>query len=122
MRQQNMVNWYAVSHRLRTARIMLGISEAEAARGCRVSLRTYRRYEIGRPQRDSGMIDFGNKFGISLSWLATGEGAYVENDLAKCAPGKIAILPSKGRSYRSVKVQRFHAEVLPMMVSDLVPK
>lgn len=97
---QTVVNWYAVGHRLRTARIALGISEAEAAGGCKVSLRTYRRYEIGRPQRDSGVIDFGNKFGLSLSWLATGEGAYVSAAFAKEAAGKIALLPAKGPLYR----------------------
>ena len=75
---------------------MLGLTELQAASACKVSLRTYRRYVAGHPQRFSGVVDFAIKFDLSLDWLAQGEGGYVSLHLAERAPGKIEILPAIG--------------------------
>lgn len=50
-------DWQNVGHRLRSARAPLEIDEREAAAGYGVSLRTYRRYEQGRPQRAFGLAE-----------------------------------------------------------------
>jgi DNA-binding XRE family transcriptional regulator len=69
------MSWRAVGNRLRVTRIVLGITEQEAAAGFGVTLKTYRNYEAGRPQRSgrSGRA-FARKHNISLDWLYGGEG------------------------------------------------
>jgi ribosome-binding protein aMBF1 (putative translation factor) len=60
----------AFARRLRYARNQLGISEAEAAYAFGVTVRTFRRYEAGKPGGSYQRVgDFGYAFNISLSWL-----------------------------------------------------
>jgi transcriptional regulator with XRE-family HTH domain len=49
-------------------RHQLGISEQEAAAAFGVTVRTYRRYEAGKPALE-GYGDFADAFGVSLNWL-----------------------------------------------------
>jgi DNA-binding XRE family transcriptional regulator len=64
----------AFAGRLRYARAQLGISEQEAAYAFDVTVRTYRRYEAGKPaccftRSHAGLADFADTFGLSLAWL-----------------------------------------------------
>lgn len=66
-----------------------------------VTLRTYRRYEAGSPQRGSGpIVAFAGKYDVSLDWLVGGETASIGSHLAKQSQGVVAILPAKGKWYR----------------------
>lgn len=78
-------------HRLRIARIALGLSEAQAAEIFGATVRAYRGWEAGnsgRPKRYEAYCDFCRP-GISLDWLFGARG-----EMTKQVPGsKIAILP-----------------------------
>jgi hypothetical protein len=45
------VDYRAAGHRLRVTRLTLGITESEAPAAHGVTLRTYRKWEAGHPQR-----------------------------------------------------------------------
>jgi transcriptional regulator with XRE-family HTH domain len=70
-------NWRAVGHRLRVARIVLGITEEQAAADFGVSLQTYRRYEAEARQRGRGwghcrlrrIVGFAERYDVDLDWL-----------------------------------------------------
>jgi hypothetical protein len=64
----------AFGERLRFARAQLNISEQEAAYAFGVTVRTYRRYEAGKPWERSTWVDFADTFGVSTDWLISGEG------------------------------------------------
>lgn len=59
----NPSKWQARGQRLRVMRIMNGWTEAEAAKKCGVTLRTYRGWEAGRPPKNQ---DFYVVFGCGL--------------------------------------------------------
>jgi Helix-turn-helix len=96
-------DWRGCGHRLRVTRIALGITETAAADAYGVSLATYRKYEVGYPQRaklDGGWVRFADTFDVSIDWLCIGETATIGAHLAKRAPGKVAILPARGPRWR----------------------
>lgn len=87
-------SWKACAHRLKVTRIALGISEQEAAEAHGVTLKTYRAYEAGAPQRGSyGWQGFAEKYNVSFDWLVSGVGAMLAPHLSKNIGGKVAILP-----------------------------
>ncbi|MGX1107860.1 MULTISPECIES: helix-turn-helix domain-containing protein [Bradyrhizobium] len=94
-------DWIAAGRRLRVTRLALDISEERAAAGFGVSLRTYRGYEAGRPQRGNWFLGFAREYDVSLDWLLDGDTSGVRNHLAKCSTGRVAILPAKSSRYRS---------------------
>src|SRR5262249_51649755 len=90
--------WLDYGHRLRVTRIVLGISENEAAAAHGVTLATYRKWEDGRPPRScKSYLVFAAKYDVNLDWLIAGEAAYIGSHLSKLAPGKVALLPNGGR-------------------------
>jgi transcriptional regulator with XRE-family HTH domain len=96
--------YLGLGHRLRVARIALGISEAEAATSAKRSVRTWRKYEeTGRVRGGYPIVAFAGKYDVSLDWLVAGDGAMLRSHLGKNAQGKIAILPAKGNWYRGAQ-------------------
>jgi transcriptional regulator with XRE-family HTH domain len=61
--------------RLREMRERLRITEQEAAGGAGVTLKTYQRWERGKPSNGSAepVIRLSKRFGVSLNWLLMGE-------------------------------------------------
>jgi transcriptional regulator with XRE-family HTH domain len=92
--------WRDAGQRLRTTRLALGISEQEAADAGGVTLRTYRKYEAGFPQRKWDFMGFVTKYDVSLDWIIRGEGEALGRHLAKNVGEKIAILPVRGPERR----------------------
>jgi transcriptional regulator with XRE-family HTH domain len=71
------VAWHrAFGERMRRAREILGISEAEAAAACHITTRTYRRWEAGLRFYNGhfGLLSFSRKYNVSLEWLLGGAG------------------------------------------------
>jgi transcriptional regulator with XRE-family HTH domain len=69
--------WHrAFGERMRRAREILGIGEAEAAAACLITLRTYRRWEAGLRFYNHwlGLPSFALKYNVSLDWLYAGTG------------------------------------------------
>lgn len=64
----------AYSNRMREVRRLLNISEKDAAAAYGCTLATYRRYENGATQRNKGMLNFCEKYGITLNWMMSGKG------------------------------------------------
>ena len=88
-------------HRLRVVRIVLDITEQEAADVCGVTLRTYRRYEQGAKQKSVRPVkNFARHYGVSLDWLVDGEGILNSERVGRKAAGKVAILPVIGPTLR----------------------
>jgi transcriptional regulator with XRE-family HTH domain len=93
--------WRDQGHRLRVVRIVLDIAEQEAADVCGVTLRTYRRYEQGAKQKSIRPVkNFACHYGVSLGWLADGEGILNSERVGRKATGKVAILPVIGPNFR----------------------
>jgi transcriptional regulator with XRE-family HTH domain len=90
----------AIGLRLRVARLLLGVTEREAADACGVTLRTYRGYEDGRNRRGNGLEAFARKYGCSLRWLFYGDGSNIRQGLAAGSACKLAILPAPGPRHR----------------------
>jgi transcriptional regulator with XRE-family HTH domain len=86
------IDWRAVYRRLPITRLVLGISETEAAAAARVSLRTYRKWEAGHDRpTDTGILAFAYAYDVSLDWLANGECSWLLDRLAaKNAPAERA--------------------------------
>jgi len=83
-----------IGRRLRLARAVLDLTEAQAADvfGCTVA--TYRKREAGCRWNDiDGMCAFANRFNVNLDWLWDGEPSRVGRALSYDAPGKVAVLP-----------------------------
>src|SRR5262249_18256409 len=96
--------WLDYAHRLRVTRIVLGISEEEAADAHGVTLATYRKWEDGRPPRSGEpYLAFSAKYDVSLDWLIAGEAADMGDHLSNRAPGKVALLPVRGPLHRRVR-------------------
>jgi transcriptional regulator with XRE-family HTH domain len=95
------IDWRAVYRRLRVTRLVLGISETEAAAAARVSLRTYRKWEAGHDRpTDTGILAFAYAYDVSLDWLANGECSWLLDRAAtkKIVPAKRpAQLPTDGQ-------------------------
>jgi DNA-binding XRE family transcriptional regulator len=84
-------------HRLRVTRIVLGVSEAEAADALGVTVRTYRKYEAGQSNTRLGgfqVLDFSETLGLG-SWLTYGDGSKTCRHLTYRASGKVAIWTGK---------------------------
>jgi hypothetical protein len=62
----------AVGHRLRAARTSLNIPESEAHAACKVSPRTYGKWEAGGPLRNwhGQLCRLAEKFDVGVAWLA----------------------------------------------------
>jgi len=88
-----------LGHRLRVVRLALDITEQEAAAAAGLSIRTYRRWESGCPQKRRGgtnnLLSFAEKYDVSLDWLLCGVGTRVGSHLAS-AKGRVVILPARG--------------------------
>jgi transcriptional regulator with XRE-family HTH domain len=96
--------WHDYAHRLRVTRIVLGVTEKEAAAAHGVTLTTYRKWENGKPPRSGKpYLAFSAKYDVNLDWLIAGETADIGSHLSKGAPGKVALLPVKGPLYRRVR-------------------
>jgi len=96
--------WLDYAHRLRVTRIVLGISEGEAAAAHGVTLGTYRKWEDGRPPRScKPYLAFSEKYDVNLDWLIAGETADIGGHLSNGAPGKVALLPVRGPLYRKIR-------------------
>ena len=93
--------WRDQGHRLRVVRIVLDITEQEAADVCGVTLRTYRRYEQGAKQKSIRPVrNLVRHYGVSLGWLFDGEGVLNSEHVGRKATGKVAILPVIGSNFR----------------------
>jgi transcriptional regulator with XRE-family HTH domain len=86
-------SWDAIGRRMQITRLALGLTEQEAATAWRLTLRTYRKWEAGAPQRGSNFLCFAEKYDISLDWLLGGDAARLGRHLTARAKGKVAILP-----------------------------
>lgn len=85
-----------VAHRLRVTRLMLGLTEEQAATEFGVSLRTYRKYEAGHiPSRGRWGEDFCEKYGVEFCWLWFGETC-----VAPRFKSRIAVLPASTAKLR----------------------
>ena len=63
-----------VAERLKLVRYLLNISEAEAAAGMFITVKTYRKWERGERHRDNmhGVIHYAKKYNFSYGWLIAG--------------------------------------------------
>jgi transcriptional regulator with XRE-family HTH domain len=87
------IDWRAVYRRLPITRLVLGISDTEAAAAARVSLRTYRKWEAGHDRpTNTGILAFAYAYDVSFDWLANGECSWLLDRLAaKNAPAERAV-------------------------------
>jgi transcriptional regulator with XRE-family HTH domain len=93
--------WRDQGHRLRVARIVLDVTEQEAAEVCGVTLRTYRRYERGARRKNIRPVrNFARHYGVSIGWVLDGEGVLNGAHVGPKATGKVAILPVIGPNFR----------------------
>jgi transcriptional regulator with XRE-family HTH domain len=103
----------ACGHRLRVTRLVLGISEQDAADAFGRSLRTYQGYEAGRRERGQGYLSFARKYGVSLDWLCGGDAGHIGNHLSRRSGTKVAILPVQKRQTRHSHLAHDIARLLP---------
>jgi transcriptional regulator with XRE-family HTH domain len=84
-----------LAQRLRLTRIVLNITDREAAAAFGVTPQTYRRWEAGRPSSGSAgpLVRFATKYDVSLDWLVVGDADRLAESLSKNKGGKVAILP-----------------------------
>jgi transcriptional regulator with XRE-family HTH domain len=63
-------------HRLRIARLTLGVTEREAASALGITLRTYRKWEARRwpPVQAGPVLAFAETYDVNLDWLISGKG------------------------------------------------
>jgi transcriptional regulator with XRE-family HTH domain len=99
--------WRETGLRLRITRLTLCLSEAEAAAGYGVTLRTYRKWEAGRRQTNSPVpfCKFGEAFDVSLDWIVFGKGYGLRRHRTTMAAGKLAILPIQNADDRRLRGQ-----------------
>jgi transcriptional regulator with XRE-family HTH domain len=98
--------WREQGHRLHVVRVVLDITEQEAAEICGVTLRTYRRYERGAKHKSVRPVrNFARHYGVSLGWLFDGEGILNSEHLGRKATGKVAILPVVGPNFRRCELR-----------------
>lgn len=77
-------------HRLRVARIALGLTEKQAAKAAGRSVRTWRKYEAtGEGNCTAAILNFVREYpSVSIDWLVVGRSAKRDQP-----PGVIALLP-----------------------------
>lgn len=82
-------------HRLRIARLTLGVTEGEAAGALGITLRTYRKWEARRwpPVSAGPVLAFAEIYNVSIDWLVCGKGFGLKPHLTVRTAGKLAILP-----------------------------
>ncbi len=85
-------DWRPFGLRLRTARIALGLTEAEAAKAAGVTIGTWRRYEAGGRVRTRAMVKFCGLYSVNLDWLICGDARRISPTLKGNARGKIVFL------------------------------
>ena len=99
-------SYRAIGHRMRVARLTLGLTEQDVARVVGITLRTYRKYEAGqRPRSIRALVAFSQKYDASLDWLILGEGACIGAHLARRSNSTIAILPVSRPRWRKHRAQ-----------------
>jgi len=82
-RNSTRIDWCAVYRRLPITRLVLDISEEEAAAAANVSLRTYRKWEAGHDRpANTGILAFAFAYDVSLAWLVNGECSWLLDRLA----------------------------------------
>ncbi len=96
------------AHRLRVTRIILAVSEKEAAARAGVSLATYRKWESEGRLSTEPALRFAEAFDISVEWLFAGETAFIGRHLSR-ARGKVVLLPAGGPWWRQHHSRRFGA-------------
>jgi len=86
--------WHAFGRRLYVTRLALELGEREAAAACGVSVRSYRRWEAGRPASNSArpVVAFCSRFAVSPDWLLLGQRHLIGRHLRERSRGKVAIL------------------------------
>jgi DNA-binding XRE family transcriptional regulator len=90
-----------ISHRLRVARIALGLSEREAADKAGISITQYRACEAGAHELAPAK-HIADTLGICWHWCLSGNGAKIKPHLTNTT-GKVAILPMPGPYDRQVR-------------------
>ena len=67
--------WAGVAERLKRARHLLNISEAEAAAAMFITVKTYRKWERGErhQQNHDGVFNFCNRDKVEYGWLFGGD-------------------------------------------------
>jgi transcriptional regulator with XRE-family HTH domain len=88
----------AFGRRLRLVRLVLGLSEEDAATAMSVTIRTLRKWEAGGSRTNSAwpFVQFSRKYNVSLDWLLLGDARSIGAHLAKRSTGRLAILPAVG--------------------------
>jgi transcriptional regulator with XRE-family HTH domain len=101
---KNSFDYRGFGHRLRVTRIMLGLSEEEAAAAAGRMVDTWRKYEAtGKGYCTGPLILFSEQYDINLDWLICGDAATIRRHHATSAQGKIAILPVPSALGRAVQ-------------------
>jgi hypothetical protein len=78
------ISWPAIGRRMQIARHALGITEQGAAAAWDVTLRTYRKWEAGAPQRGTfNVVCFAKKYDVSLDWLIVGDATRLRRHLRR---------------------------------------
>lgn len=88
-------SWRGYGHRLRIARLTLGVTEGEAAAALGITLRTYRKWEARRwpPVSAGPVLAFAEIYNVNIDWLICGEGFGLGPHLTTRTAGKLAIFP-----------------------------
>lgn len=85
-------DYRAFGHRLRTARIAVGLTEEQAAKAAGITVVTWRRYERGGRIRTQAMVRFAGMYSVNLDWLICGDAQRISPTLKGNARGKVAFL------------------------------
>jgi hypothetical protein len=94
--RERRLDWYRdFGERLRATRLVLGITEAEAAAAFLITLRTYRRREAGLMFNDPyGLLSFATKYDICVDWLAAGKGSVAAALTARSRRATFKVVPN----------------------------
>src|SRR5690242_2474021 len=96
---------HEIGHRIRVARLALGLSEQEAAARTGMSLRRYRRLENLGTLRSGPLIAVTHAFDVSIDWVVEGDRFTVRPRLVRTS-GTIAILPSARTKPTTIRRER----------------
>ena len=66
------IDYKAIGLRLTTIRQRLGLDVREAAKVAGVTMRSWRKWERGRPSRTGSILKICRAFDCSIDWLVTG--------------------------------------------------
>jgi transcriptional regulator with XRE-family HTH domain len=92
--------WKAYGDRLRLVRLLLGISEEQAADAHGVTVQTYKKWEAGGRQRGASRARTSKNYDISIDWLFSGRANLLKKQIAFNPGGKLAILPVTDSEWR----------------------